>query len=72
MLAGEDRSPAGTANGRSDESVVKDHSVSGQLIEIGRLNDLVPHAAQVVEPLIIGQHEEDIGPRLPVRTLVHS
>jgi len=55
LLAGEDGSSTLTANSRRYESVVKDHSVGGQLVKIGRLNNLVAHAAQIVVPLIIGE-----------------
>ena len=64
VLAGQDRSPARTADGRGDKGVVEDHSIGGQLVEMGRLDDRVAHAAQVVEPLIVGQQEENIGPGL--------
>ena len=61
VLAGEDGGATAAADRRGDEVVPEQNAVFGELIDVGRFDDGVAVTAEVVEPLVVGLDEEDVG-----------
>src|SRR5262249_31391010 len=62
--AGEDRGPAGGADGRRHEGVAGAYAARPPPGEVRRLDDGVPGTAEGVEALVVGQNEQDVRPPL--------
>ncbi len=58
---GEGARPAGHADGAGDEKIPKSHPPLRQRIEVGRLDDRIAAAAEVVVTLVVGQEDEEVG-----------
>ena len=61
VLAGKTGSATAAANGGGDEVVAEENAVSGELIDVRRLDVGIAVAAEVVEGLIVGLEEEEVG-----------
>ena len=60
VLAGENGRAAAAADGGGDEVVAEEDAVFGESIDVGRFDNGVAVAAEVIEALIIGLDEQDI------------
>jgi|GEM_PF-4601133 len=61
VLAGEDGGATTAADRRGYEVIPEQNAVFGELINMGRFDDGVAVTAEVVEPLVVGLDEEDVG-----------
>src|SRR5262245_41106392 len=52
---------AGRAERRGGESVLEDGPLFGQAVDVGRLHERMTGAAELVEPQIIHEDEDDVG-----------
>ena len=63
VLSREDCSAAGRADGVGDETVLKPHSLGGQAVDIRRLIDPRPVAADGIRRMVVGHDKKDVGAR---------
>ena len=63
VLAGEDARPGRAADGAGGIGVGEPHAALGQAVEVGRLVEAAPLAAEVPPAHIIDENEDNVGPR---------
>ena len=60
VFAGEDRRPAGGADGVNGEAAVEPHAGAGEAIEVGRLVDLAAVGADGLSGVVVAHDEKDV------------
>jgi hypothetical protein len=68
ILPGEDRNATDTTNGCCDKVIAEPHAVGGEAIDVRRLDEPIARATQRVEPLIVSEDENKVGPADLVRS----
>src|SRR6266545_1282617 len=61
ILPGEDRGAADTTNGCGDKVIPESHAVGGEAVDVRRLDEPIARTTQRVEPLIVGEDENEVG-----------
>ena len=59
---GENRRPRGGADAGGDERVLEPHARGRDRVQVRRLQERMPGAAEMVGPLVVREHEEDVRP----------
>ena len=62
VLSGEYTSAVGHADGGGDKGIFEQRTLRGHLVDVGRVDDLVAHAAECVSPLVVRHEVDDVGP----------
>ena len=58
--AGQEAGPARTAYGCGDEGVLEQHALGGQVVHVGRFDDVVAGRTHRGPMLVVGEQEEDV------------